>query len=277
MNNLSNWKIFIVTHGPVVDDYYANDPEFSPANFVLFNVSNTRMTHDKFQVMNKSEILGYVELGKWYAEAEVIYNVFKCGLYAGLDYIGFVHWDYELRCFDPTIGYHVSKAIRSAIDKDASFISFSTFDFMYAYNLNVMLDINYPNQCYGDGKNCFDAILEEYNEYYGKNILLDDIKDKQINLCSAFLLKRSVFEDLMGFYMHVIDMGYLNQFDTQHEYRFQGGILERYIGIYSSQYDVVSIPLDHHYDHKKEASKIELRLEKVRKYLSNIKKRILNR
>lgn len=270
-----NWKIFIVTHGPVVENYYANDPEFSYANFVLFNVSNTPMEHGKFQVLNKSEILGYVELGKWYAEAEVIYNVFKCGLYAGLDYIGFVHWDYELKCFDSTIGYHVSKAIEKAIDKGAPFISFSTFDFMYAYNLKVMLDDNYRNQCYGDGKNCFDAILDEYNEFYEKNILLDDIKDRQINLCSAFLLKKNLFENLMGFYTHIIDRGYLNQFDTQHEYRFHGGIMERYIGVYSSQYDMVSIPLHHHYDHKKEATRIELRLENMRKYLSGIKKRLL--
>jgi hypothetical protein len=272
-----NWKIFIVTHGPVVENYYANDPEFSYANFILFNVSNTYMTHDKFQVMNKSEILDYVELGKWYAEAEVIYNVFKCGLYQDTDYIGFIHWDYELKSLDQSIGYDVTKAIESSIKKGIEFISFSTFDFMYAYDLKVMLDINYPNQCYGVGKNCFDAILEEYNEYYQKSILLDDIKGKLINLCSAFLMKNNVFEDLMGFYIHIINKGYINQFDTQHEYRFQGGIMERYIGIYSSQHDMVSIPLDHHYDHKKELTGIELRLERWRKYLSNIKRRILKK
>jgi hypothetical protein len=270
-----NWKIFIVTHGPVVEDYYANDPDFSFDNFVLFNVSNTQITHNKFHVLNKSDILNYVELGKWYAEAEVIYNISKCRLYNGLDYIGFFHWDYELKCFDPSVGYHVSKAIESYINKAIPFISFSTFDFMYAYNLKVMLDVNYPNQCYGDGKNCFDAILEEYNVYYGKNILLDDIKGKQINLCSAFLVEKNVFEDLMGFYTYIIDKGYLNQFDNRHEYRFQGVIMERYIGVFSSQYDLVSIPLNHHYDHKKEATGLELRLERWRKYLSNIKKQIL--
>lgn len=271
-----SWKIFIVTHGPVVENYYSNDPGFSYNNFVLFNVSNTSIKHDKFEVLNKSDISGYIELGKWYAEAEVIYNVFKCGLHKGIDYVGFVHWDYELKCFEPTIGYQVSKAIESAIEKGTEFISFSTFDFRYAYNLKVMLDINYPNQCYGEGKNCFDAILEEYNEYYRKSILLDDIKEKHINLCSAFLMKKNVFEYLMSFYIYIIDKGYINQFDTQHEYRFQGGLMERYVAVFSSQYDMVSIPLDHHYNHKKEATKIELRLEKMRKYLSNIKKRILN-
>lgn len=271
-----NWMIFIVTHGPVNVNYYVNDPDFSYDNFVLFNVSNTHFSHGKFKVINKSDISGYVELGKWYAEAEVIYNVFKCGLYDELDYVGFIHWDYELKCFDPTIGYKVTKAIESAITKNTEFISFSTFDFMYAYNLKVMLDINFPNQCYGDGKNCFDTILEEFNEHFRKSILLDDIMEKQINLCSAFLIKKNVFEYLMPFYNQVIDKGYINQFDTQHEYRFQGGLMERYIGVFSSQYDMVSIPLNHHFNHKKGASRTELRLERFKKYLSNIKKRINN-
>jgi len=269
-----NWKIFIITHGPVRDDYYVNDPDFSYDNFVLFNVSDTPIFHSKFSIINANEMSGYKTLGKWYAESEVIYNLYICNLYKELDYIGFVHWDYELRSFDESIGYKVCKAISNEINKGTPFISFSTFDFEYAYNLNIMLDIDFPNQCYGtEGRNCFDEILAEYNLFYDKDVLIQTIFNRQINLCSAFLVNRVVFEDLMPFYKNVIEKGYLNYFDTNHNYRFQGGMMERYIGIYSAMIDMVTIPLNHHYNHKKEVTELQLRFEQFRKALfKNIKR-----
>lgn len=39
----------------------------------------------------------YISIGSWYAEMESIYNIYKNNLYTGLDYIGFIHHDYELR------------------------------------------------------------------------------------------------------------------------------------------------------------------------------------
>jgi hypothetical protein len=268
------WKIFIVTHGPVRDHYYINDPDFLKEHFALFNVSATVLRNAKLEVINASNIDGYEYLGKWWAEAEAIYNVYKYRLYTDLDYVGFIHWDYELKSLDGSIQYNVCQAISNAIEQKRPFISFSTFDFQYAFDLNVMMDCRYPNQCYGNGKNCFDTILEDYNAFYKKMVTLEDLMDCRINLCSAFLVSKSVFEEMMPFYVHAIQKGFLNKFDTTHAYRFQGGMMERYIGVFSSQIKMTDIPLHHHYDHQKEATYIQLQIEKVRKFLSKIKKRL---
>jgi hypothetical protein len=272
-----NWKIFIVIHGPIENDYYLNDPKFSYDNFTLFNVSDNLIKHDKFEIINKSEIKDYIQLGKWYAEAEAIYNIFKNNLYQDYDYIGFIHWDYELRSEDSLINYNVVSAIEEVISQDYSFISFSTFDFSYAYNQHIMMDTAYPNQCYGEGKNCFETIVEEYNDYFKKSVNVDYLITRKINLCSAFMCKKSVFQDLMGFYCCIIEEGNLNKFDTNHEYRFQGVMMERYIGCYSHQFNFADIPLFHHYQHKKEATEIELKKEKIMKLLSRIKRKIIRK
>lgn len=273
---MKTWKIYIVTHGPVWDDFYSNDPDFAYKNFALFNVSNTILTHKHFEVINACELEGYRFLGKWYAEAEVIYNIYKLRINEGVDYIGFIHWDYELKSFDPTIGYHVTRAIEESLAQNEHFISFSGFDFEYAYNLNVMMDLQYPNQCYGtEGKNCLDAIMEQYNQYHGTALEKEKVMAKRINLCSAFLCSREVFNQMLPFYTEIIDSGFLDQFDTNHEYRFQGGMMERYIGICSLHYQMKEIPLYHHYNHSKEASSQRLLFEKMKKRIFSYIKKIL--
>lgn len=268
---MMNWKVFIVTHGPIREEYYVNDPDFSYEHFVLFNVSDSIMTHNRFEVINAKTVEGYKSLGKWYAEAEAIYNVYICGLYTGLNYIGFIHWDYELKSEQKTIGYSISRHIENAIHNSVDFISFSTFDFKYAYNLNIMLDATYPNQCYGtEGKNCLDVILEQYNIFYGQSLTRNMLMNGKINLCSAHMVSKTVFEEMMSFYVYIIDSGFLDQFDTNHKYRFQRGMMERYLGVCSTQYRIMELPLYLHYKHKKEASTIELQIEKLKKILSSI-------
>ena len=249
------WKIFIITHGPIVEKYYENDLEFSNEHFTFFNVSNTVIQHDKFDVINKSDISGFIHLGKWYAEAEVIYNIYKSGLFENYDYIGFMHWDYELKSTNNRIGYHITETIDNLISKGTPFISFSSYNFQTIYNQKIMMDENFMNIKIGDGKNCFDRIIEEYNSYYKSNISLASLSSRRINLCSAFLCNKDVFVDLMGFYSNIIEKKYIEKFDTPHKYRFQGGLLERYIGCYSAKFNFEEIELIHHYDHAKEMSK----------------------
>jgi len=265
------WKIFIITHGPIVEKYYENDILFSNDHFTFFNVSNTAIQHDKFDILNKSEISDFIHLGKWYAEAEVIYNIYKSGLYKDYDYIGFIHWDYELKSINTIINYNISESIGKEILRGTPFISFSSYNFESIYNQKIMLDETYPNTKIGNGKNCFDTILAEFNSYYKSDTTIASLMNSRINLCSAFLCSRDIFVDLMGFYTNIIEKKYIEKFDTLHKYRFQGGLLERYIGCYSTKFSFKEIELIHHYNHAKEMNKGQFFQAKVNRLKYKIK------
>ena len=68
---------------------------------------------------------------------------------------------------------------------------------------------------------------------------------KRINLCSAFLCKIEVFEELMPFYSYIIESGKLDKYDVDHNYRFQGGMMERYIGCFSHKFSLAEVSLFH--------------------------------
>jgi hypothetical protein len=270
------WKIFIVTHGPVEEQYYANDPLFTNEHYEFFNVSNKNLCHSRFRITNKNEVESYNYLGKWYAEAEVIYNVYKNNLYENLDYVGFIHWDYELKSQDRTIGYNVTEAIDKVVEKGVPFISFSSYNFEEIYNQRIMMDPRYPNHKIGNGKNCFDTIIEEYNEFFKKRMSVNDVLGRRINLCSAFLCSSAVFDHLMSFYSFIIEKKEIEKFDTNHTYRFQGGLLERYIGCYSADLDFAEIELIHHSDHAKEKTKAQFLLGRINTIKYRIKQSLFN-
>lgn len=240
-----NWHIFIITHGPIIDAYY-NDPLFSTENFTFFNISETNIKYSKYKIINKNEIEDFIALGKWYAEGEVIYNIFKKKLYINFDYIGFLHWDYELKSKYPFINNSVIQYIKGYLANNEDFISFESILFSMDFNQKMMMDLDCPNKLVGDGNNCYFEIIKDYNEFYNKNLTIEQILTKNVNICSAFLIKKDIFEDLMPFYSSVIESGKLNYFDTDHRYRYQGGMLERYIALFSHKYNIVDLPLFHH-------------------------------
>ena len=239
------WKIIIVTHGPIFDEFYDIDSTFNYDNYTIFNVSNFVIKHDRFNIINKCEFKEFIHLGKQWAESEVVYNFFKnTELLGGLDFIGFIHYDYEL--FD---GF--TKKLNNTIEKDKRFISFSTFNFNQDFNQNIMLDEQYPNTLAGTGKNCFFRILEDYNNFFKTNVRLDDLMSKRINLCSAFITTINEFIDIGKFISNAIESKYLDQFDIANNHRIQGGMMERYIGLYSTQISFNEIEVFHNYRYYK--------------------------
>lgn len=244
-DKIMKWKIFIITHGPIIEDYYKNDLQFSDKHYSFINVSDTPIVNSSFDVLNKSFIANFIHLGKWYAEGEAIYNVFKNNLYNEYDYIGFIHWDYELLSENEYFGYEITSTIEKLIAQKEKFISFSTYSFIDDYRQNIMMDVNYPNQLVGNGKNCWEKIIDDYNNYFGCEVNLDILMTKRINLCSAFLCEITVFKELMGFYCSIIESKQLDIYDLAHEYRFQGGMLERYIGCFSHKYNLAELTLFH--------------------------------
>ena len=235
--------IYIVTPGIIYPEYYFEDTLFSKENWTFFNVSDKKIINDNYQIMNYSDI-NYIGLGKWFAEAEVIYNIYKLGIYKDYDYIGFLHQDYVL------LNNNKNKLITSTINniietKNPSFISFFTHTFIQDYNQHIMMDEKYPNILVGNGRNCYYTILEQYNNFFNKNIQIDDLNNKKINLCSSFLLQKNIFENLMAWISFIIESKYLDKFDYDHKYRFHGGMIERYIAIYTSQIEICELGLWH--------------------------------
>lgn len=240
------WKIFIITHGPIIDDYYKNDSSFHVENYTFINVSDDYIKHDKFDIINKNEIENYIHLGKWYAEGEALYNVFKNNMYKEFDYVGFVHWDYELLSENKFFGYEISSAIEVLITANEKFISFSTYSFAEDYAQNIMMDKIFPNTLTGNGINCWDEIIKDYNSFFISDIDLNLMMTKRINLCSAFLCKKDIFQELMKFFSFIVESKKLEAFDLEHNYRFQGGMMERYVGCFSYQFNLAELPLYHH-------------------------------
>ena len=242
------WKIFIVTHGPIEEKHYQYEPGFPSENFEFFNVSDDVLNHSTYSVMNKSEISDFIHLGKWFAEAEVIYNIFKLNLFQEYDYIGFVHWDHELKSDFPINPYNISDQIERLIDNGERFISFETYPLSYDFSQGIQMDSRHPNQLFGRGKNCYYTILDDFNHFYGKAMSMDVLMTRRVNLCSAFLMEKSLFEELMPFYCSIIESKKLDLFDIDHSNRFHGVMMERYISCFSSQFRLAELKLKHHYN-----------------------------
>lgn len=109
------------------------------------------------------------------------------------------------------------------------------------------MDENFPNQLVGSGKNCYVNTSKQYNDFFKTNIKLENLMNTTINLCSSFLVEKSEFEKIIQFIEYVIESKILDQFDAEHKHRFQGGMIERYIGLYSSQIKIYQFDLTHLY------------------------------
>lgn len=252
------WKIYIVAHKKVYDEMYINDPMFNYNNYCVLNVGeidNFQVNH-KFACVKQSELNNFVSLGRWWAESEGIYNIWRDGRYRELDYIGFLHYDKELclvkRPLFEKERTNITERICGYIKKkEKAHISFETYKTRIIYNQRILADINQPNTFNGEGINCLDYILNDYNEYHGTNFSRKDLfKHKYMNLCSCFLIDVRTFEKMMKFFDWVISNQKLAPFDTFHRNRMQGGLAERYFGIFLLfEYEkMLDLSLIHHYD-----------------------------
>lgn len=229
---MKKWKIYIVTHKIIREEYYKNDPNFNNDNWGFINVSLTKLSnkdwYSKYNIIDMFELKNFKSLGHWFAETEAIYNIYLNNIHLSYDFIGFVHHDYELK--DNKGGYNITEKINSLIrNYDLIYLSSVRGD----YNARILADESKPNQLVGDGLNCYDYIISDYNNYYVKSETVDEWKyDIPKNICSAFLCNTTDFTEMMKFSSFVIESEKLNKFDTYHRHRFQGGIFERYFSVF---------------------------------------------
>jgi len=250
---MKKWKIYIVAHKKIHDCMYKADSFFNKDNYTIFNVADKRIKiSKKYSVVNQTDLSNYQQLGKWWAESEAIYNIYyNKELYKDLDYIGFIHYDKELRLIE-TNQTNVTQQINEyLLDKDNGHVCLELHNTVIDYNQRILADIDQPNTLVGDGKNCYDYILEDYNNYFKTNYTIEDfLNKKNINLCSCFLIDINTFEKMMGFINNVILSKRLEVFDTNHQYRIQGGLMERYFGLFLTfEFNTFSdLSLYHHYN-----------------------------
>lgn len=256
------YRIFIIFHDTLNLEYYN---ESILENFVFVNVrKDNKNLYSGLNIINLHDFKEFIPIGKYYAESEVIYNIFK-NLYLinDVEYIGFLHHDID--CSPLT-----DELIVEMISNN-EFISFETHQFTSDYNRRILMDSNKPNVLYGNGINCYDVIFSDFNSFFNTNFSVSNYykKEYQIMLCSCFLVNKELFLELMKFGCHIIESGKLNIFDTKHKYRIQGGLMERY---YATWFMLKNIPFDsfklQHYFHETEKQNTLLNriISKIKSY-----------
>lgn len=249
---MSKWNIFVVTHKHIFDSMYTGDPLFSQDNFKFVNVAAHKLDDSylqKYQVLNLIELPVFLPLGPQYAESEAIYNIYKNkSYYQNFNFIGFLHYDRELvlnngqRNITEQINHHLQ-------GRTNAHISFSTYPTRGIYDQKVLADETQPETLNGDGVNCIDYIIKDYNDYFKTNYSLSDLWQRGwLNLDSGFLIDIATFEKMMQFCAVIIESRKLEAFDTLHRYRLPGGLLERYYGVFLAfEYpEFLDLSLPHH-------------------------------
>lgn len=243
----ANAKIFIVTHGPLFEEFYAVDSTFDPDLFAILVVANGKAVKSNLidHIIYTDRFLNPFFHDKEWAESEAIYNVYKSMIYLAFDYVGFIHYDYCL--YD---GF--CRDFKTAVDLKQKFISFSSFDFLSDFSQNIILDFCNPNVLQArNGNNCYKYLLSIYNDVYSVNKPLWSLCEQRINLCSAYACTVDIFQDIMKLIDFVVQNKTFDGFDSQKMYRLPGGMCERLVGVFSAFISMTEIELDHQYQYKK--------------------------
>ncbi len=244
------WRIFIICHDKIIEEYYANDPKFDADRFWFVNVSSRHLYKEyelKYKVINLFDQGIYRKLGRAYTESEAIYNIYLNGLHKDCEAVGFIHWDVELKS-RASGDYNISENIDEMVGQSVH-ISFETHDVVRDYHHGILADPRQPNKYKGKGLNCYDYILNDYNRYFKSQYSIQDLlTKKKINLCSCFLIPCTTFERMMLFISEILESGKLNIFDTKGLYRKQGVLMERYFGLFLAFENLIhkELPLHHH-------------------------------
>lgn len=244
-NKKLKWRIYIVGHDRIYDGQMVSDKRFNNDNYCFLNVGSLDKLEnsEKYCCINQKDLPNYTSIGKYWTESEGIYNIWRSGIFRELDYIGFLHYDIEFRMekknrmreqfYLGTSTNITSRIERYIRERERAHISFRTHDVRWDYSQRIMADVTRPNEFVGDGRNCYHYILDDYNEYFHKSYTIDDVfKRKDINLCSCFLIDIKTFDIMMGFFDWLVRSHRMDVFDTEHQYRFQGNMAERYFGMF---------------------------------------------
>ncbi|WDF54709.1 hypothetical protein [Mucilaginibacter sp. KACC 22063] len=240
---LIDYRLFVVFHQQLKNEYY-DSSIINKYEFVNVNPRNdlTAINPD-YIVISQYEFENFHSLGKWYTESEVIYNIYKNKyLYKDVNYIGFLQHD-----IDSSV---LNKEILEKNLPKYQLINLQPYPFQTDYNQKILMDESQPDKKTGAGVNCYEVIINDYNNFYNTNYTAENLKNVTLNLCSSFILRTDIFEKMMLFIESIIKSGKLDQFDSNRQYRIQGGLLERYYAVWLAfdNLQTTQIPLKHHFE-----------------------------
>ena len=258
------WKVFIVTSGKIIPEFYMNDPMFNDKHWTFVNVGKKSISNDKYQIINTYDIPKWKHLGKDWAESEIIFNIEHLITYLNTkyDYIGLIHWDFNLFAKDFNT-YRITESIERILQmQQYDWISFfpGIFSNITGY-YDVMMDERKPNCLFcresglNNPKSAIDYIFLNYDKllnndsclFQSLNINKNIINPNYpISLCCSFLGKtNSVWYDLKTIIQNLYNDNVFQNFDVEHRHRFPGQFIERLIAVYSLFKKSFSFKLDH--------------------------------
>ncbi len=267
---MKTWKVFIHCHNVIWDEMYEHDPDFTSEHYCFLKLGrhDLRVNLKKgYQIIREADFPIYWD-APHYAELTGLYCVYKNRLHDGLDYVGFSHYDKEHRllhaggslnireleaarvrydvkrqkCHGPTA---ITSRIQGIIESPLPVhVSLESHDFQKIYNQRVLMDDTKPDAFVGEGVNCMDRILEDYNSFFQTDHTLADVaRDGFLTMCDCFITPAGLFDKLMSFISPIIESGKLDIYDTQRVHRLQGGLLERYVAVFFALENITKIDL----------------------------------
>jgi len=267
---VKTWKIFIHCHNVIWDEMYERDPDFTMEHYRFLKLGRHDLQYNAtkgYRIIRELDFPIYWD-APHYAELTGMYCVYRNRLHDGLDYIGFSHYDKEHRLIGSggRVSMNELEAARvqsdvkqrkghgptnitSMIDKIVNspipvHVSLESHDFQKIYDQRVLMDDEKPDAFVGEGVNCIDRILEDYNSFFQTRHTLQDVaRDGFLTMCDCFVTPVSVFDKLMSFVAPIMESRKLDIYDTHRLHRLQGGLLERYVAAFFALENITKIDL----------------------------------
>jgi hypothetical protein len=256
---MKTWKVFIHCHNVIWDEMYEKDLDFTAEHYSFLKLGRHDLRYNPekgYRIISEFDFPIYWD-APHYAELTGLYCVYKNRLHEGFDYVGFSHYDKEHRllcsgesmnigeleaarvlydvkrrkCNGPT---DITSRIHSVVGSPLPVhVSLESHDFQKIYDQRVLMDDTKPDVFIGEGVNCMDRILEDYNTFFRASYTLRDVaRDGFLTMCDCFITPVSLFDKLMSFIAPIMESGKLDMYDTQRIHRLQGGLLERYVAVF---------------------------------------------
>ena len=258
-------------HNVIFDDMYAHDPGFDGGNYTFMKLGRQDMAynpHKGYKIINDHDYPMYLDL-LHYAELVGLYCLYKNRIYDGLDYIGISHYDKEHRLTGdgnhrnikelealrleadikrrilPGSKTNLTELIETQItQRQDVHISLESHDVQKIYDQRITMDERYPDMFVGNGVNCIDRILQDYNDFFGTRYTWEDLKKcDYLNMCDCFVTPVWLFEKLMTFICPIIESRKLDIFDTKRKHKLQSGLLERYVAVFFALEKIETVDL----------------------------------
>lgn len=229
---MNNATLYIIFHSSLHEKQY----EGIEHEFVFAKVGDHPMSvlsnRISSRTMEASSLSGFKSMGKHWAESEFIFALHRTPDSVSTDWVGFLQYDNTVVSKS---GQRITDVLSASLDTMShdSVVSFAPVDTKYEIDVNhIAMDFTNPQKIRGDPR-CYFPMVADYNRFYGtKHSYQDLLRHPKLPLCSAFLMRREKFGEMMRFCEWVVERNDLNRFDPDRKHRMAGGYMERYYAMW---------------------------------------------